>query len=74
MAMSEQVELSLMDAANNIREAISFAGRYEHPIIINKLSMLLNEIENFKYIETQIKINDMMTDHFKNMTSPGDDS
>lgn len=67
MAMSDQVTISLNDAAQNIRQAISFAARSEDPIIVQKLSLILSEIENFKHVETQIKMLNIMAEQFKNI-------
>jgi len=72
MAMSDQVTISLNDAAQNIRQAISFASRSEEPIIVQKLSMLLGEIESFKHIETQIKIMNIMAEKYKDILSHED--
>ena len=46
MALSEQVELSLRDAQDNLRNALSFSARSEKPFISKHIADMLAEIEN----------------------------
>tara|TARA_Y100001954_G_scaffold30129_1_gene27709 strand:+ start:258 stop:494 length:237 start_codon:yes stop_codon:yes gene_type:complete len=46
MALSEQVELSLRDAQENLRNALSFSARSEKPFISKHIADMLAEIEN----------------------------
>ena len=46
MALSEQVELSLRDAQENLKNALSFSARSEKPFISKHIADMLAEIEN----------------------------
>ena len=46
MALSEQVELSLRDAQENLRNALSFSARSEKPYVSKHIADMLAEIEN----------------------------
>lgn len=46
MALSEQVESSLRDAQEDLREALTFAARTEKPYISKHIADMLHNIEN----------------------------
>ena len=46
MALSEQVEISLRDAQENIRNALAFAARNEKPFVSKHIADMLANIEN----------------------------
>ena len=46
MALSEQVESSLRDAQENLRNALSFSARSEKPYVSKHIADMLAEIEN----------------------------
>jgi enamine deaminase RidA (YjgF/YER057c/UK114 family) len=51
MALSTQVKESINQAANNLRDALAFAARSEHPVVISTLTDLLVRIESVESIE-----------------------
>lgn len=51
MSLSTQVKESLDQAAANLREALAFAARTEHPITVNTLSDLLIRIESLEQVD-----------------------
>ena len=46
MALSEQVELSLRDAQEDLRNALAFAARNEKPFVSKHIGDLLLNIDN----------------------------
>ena len=46
MALSEQVEVSLRDAQENLRNALAFAARNEKPFVSKHIADMLANIEN----------------------------
>ena len=58
MALSEQVESSLRDAQNNLRNALSFAARSEKPYVSKHIADLMHSIENIKHVTNLLAISD----------------
>ena len=54
MALSSQVKGSLDESVSNLREALAFAARTEHPIIVSAISELICRID------TLDQMNDIM--------------
>ena len=54
MALSEQVESSLRDAQEDLRNALSFAARTEKPYISKHIADMLSNIDNL------IDVNDLL--------------
>ena len=46
MALSEQVELSLRDAQEDLRNALAFAARHEKPYVSKHIADILAGIDN----------------------------
>ena len=46
MALSEQVEISLRDAQENLRNSLAFAARNEKPFVSKHIADMLANIEN----------------------------
>ncbi len=46
MSLSEQVETSLRDAQEDLRNALSFAARTEKPYISKHIADMLSQIDN----------------------------
>ena len=46
MALSEQVEVSLRDAQEDLRNALAFAARNEKPFVSKHIADMLANIEN----------------------------
>ena len=46
MALSEQVEISLREAQENLRNALSFSARSEKPYISKHIADMLANIDN----------------------------
>ena len=63
MALSTQVKESINQAANNLRDALAFAARSEHPVVISTLTDLLVRIESVESIEDVMR---QMEDKAKN--------
>jgi hypothetical protein len=63
MALSTQVKESVNQAANNLRDALAFAARSEHPIVISTLTDLLIRIESLESVEDIMR---QMEDKSKN--------
>jgi hypothetical protein len=51
MALSSQVKESITQATNNLRDALAFAARSEHPIVISSLTDMLMRLEAVESIE-----------------------
>lgn len=52
MTISSQVKESTMQAAQNLREALAFAARSEHPMIVSALSDLIVRVESIELMDT----------------------
>jgi hypothetical protein len=51
MTLSNQVKQAVEDATVNLREALAFAARTEHPVTINALTDILMHLESLETIE-----------------------
>jgi len=51
MALSNQVKESINQATSHLRDALAFAARSEHPIVINTLSDMLIRMESIESLE-----------------------
>ncbi len=51
MALSSQVKDCTNEAAAHLREALAFAARTEHPMVINQLTDILVRLESLETIE-----------------------
>lgn len=51
MALSNQVKESVNQAAGALREALAFAARTEHPVVISSLTDILVRLESLDQIE-----------------------
>jgi len=51
MTLSTQVKESVNQAATALRDALAFAARSEHPIVINLLSDLLARLDSLEQME-----------------------
>jgi hypothetical protein len=51
MTLSNQVKQSIDDATANLREALAFAARTEHPVTISTLTDILVRLESLESIE-----------------------
>jgi KaiC/GvpD/RAD55 family RecA-like ATPase len=54
MALTEPVKTSVDSATAQIREALSFAGRNEHPMVINSLAEILMRLDSIHHAEQMI--------------------
>ena len=63
MALSSQVKESITQATNSLRDALAFAARSEHPIVISTLTDLLIRIESLESVEDIMR---QMEDKSKN--------
>ena len=50
MPLSEQVESSLIDAQEDLRNALSFAARTEKPYISKHIADMLSNIDNILHV------------------------
>ena len=50
MQLSEQVESSLMEAQEDLRNALSFAARTEKPYISKHIADMLSNIDNILHV------------------------
>ena len=50
MPLSEQVETSLLEAQENLRNALSFAARTEKPYISKHIADMMSNIDNIIHI------------------------
>jgi len=50
MPLSEQVESSLMEAQEDLRNALSFAARTEKPYISKHIADMLSNIDNILHV------------------------
>ncbi len=51
MSLSNQVKESVTQAASNLREALAFAARTEHPVIISNITDMLIRLESLEHVE-----------------------
>jgi hypothetical protein len=51
MTLSNQVKQSIDEATINLREALAFAARTEHPVTISTLTDILVRLESLESIE-----------------------
>ena len=51
MSLSNQVKESVTQAASNLREALAFAARTEHPVIISNITDMLIRLESLDHVE-----------------------
>jgi hypothetical protein len=51
MALSNQVKQSVNEAASNLREALAFAARVEHPVVISGLTDILVRLDSLEQME-----------------------
>ena len=50
MALSQQVESSLIEAQQNLRNALSFAARTEKPYIAKHIADMMSNIDNIIHV------------------------
>ena len=63
MPLSEQVETSLLEAQENLRNALSFAARTEKPYISKHIADMMSNIDNIIHI---VPILEKVEDGFTN--------
>ena len=51
MSLSNQVKQSVNEAAGMLREALAFAARTEHPMVISSLTEILVRLESLEQME-----------------------
>lgn len=51
MSLSNQVKESVNQAAENLRDALAFAARGEHPIVISMLSDMLTRLDSLEQMD-----------------------
>ena len=51
MSPSSQVKESVNEAAGNLREALAFAARTEHPVVISSLTDVLMRLESLEHVD-----------------------
>jgi len=60
MALSSQVKESIQEAASQLRNALAFASRNEHPVVIQGLSEILLKLDALETIDEFMgKLNDI---------------
>lgn len=52
MALSQQVKESIHEATSQLRNALAFAARNEHPIVIQGLSEILLKLDALETIDS----------------------
>ena len=63
MPLSEQVETSLVEAQEDLRNALSFAARTENPYISKHISEMMSNIDNLIHVVPLLeKVEDGFTD------------
>ena len=63
MPLSEQVETSLLEAQENLRNALSFAARTEKPYISKHIADMMSNIDNIIHVVPLLeKVEDGLTD------------
>lgn len=51
MSLSTQVKTSVQQASDHLRDAIAFAARGEHPIVINLLADMISRLESLEQMD-----------------------
>lgn len=51
MSLSSQVKESVDGAAGHLRDALAFAARTEHPIVISSLTDILCRLESLEHMD-----------------------
>ncbi len=51
MSLSNQVKESVNQAAGMLREALAFAARTEHPVVISSLTEILVRLESLEHMD-----------------------
>ena len=65
MPLSEQVESSLMEAQEDLRNALSFAARTEKPYISKHIADMLSNIDNIIHVVPLLEqVEEGLTDEF----------
>jgi len=64
MPLSEQVESSLMEAQEDLRNALSFAARTEKPYISKHIADMLSNIDNILHVVPLLEQVEDLTDEF----------
>jgi len=63
MPLSEQVETSLLEAQEDLRNALSFAARTEKPYISKHIADMMSNIDNIIHVVPLLeKVEDGLTD------------
>ena len=63
MPLSEQVETSLLEAQEDLRNALSFAARTEKPYISKHIADMMSNIDNLIHVVPLLeKVEDGFTD------------
>lgn len=52
MALGNQVEESLKEAEQSLRNALAFAARGERPIVCSQIAKLISDIESIESMDT----------------------
>ena len=60
MALGNQVEESLKEAEQSLRNALAFAARGERPVVCSQIAKLISDIES---IESMDSILDTLEEH-----------
>jgi len=71
MALSTQVKESVDQATNYLREALAFAARSEHSVVISMLTDLISRCETLESMEELMQSFDSSKSH-SNFKMPGD--
>jgi hypothetical protein len=51
MSLSNQVKESVNQASGTLREALAFAARTEHPVVISSLTDILVRLESLEHMD-----------------------
>lgn len=51
MSLSTQVKTSVQQASDHLRDAVAFAARGEHPIVINLLADMISRLESLEQMD-----------------------
>jgi hypothetical protein len=51
MSLSSQVKELVNQASGNLREALAFAARTEHPVVISSLTDVLMRLESLEHVD-----------------------
>tara|TARA_B100000965_G_scaffold137808_1_gene114687 strand:+ start:602 stop:841 length:240 start_codon:yes stop_codon:yes gene_type:complete len=58
MTLSKQVQDSLDDAQENLRNALAFSARSEEPYVSKHIADLMHSIENIKHVTNLLAISE----------------